>query len=86
MKTKKFALNRGLVKTIVLIIALVLLLAYLGFNLREILASETFISIWNFIKHWSAVIWNDYIIVYGGYLWSKIFLPYIVEPFISFFK
>jgi ABC-type phosphate/phosphonate transport system permease subunit len=83
---KNFATNRGLIKTIVLVIAGLILFAYLGLNLRSIIESQTFIDNWNFIKDILATIWGDYLKVPLTYLYSEVFLPYIWSPAIDFIK
>jgi hypothetical protein len=80
---KNFATNRGLIKMIVLIIAGLILLAYLGLNLRSIVESQTFVDNWEFIKGLAVTIWNNYLSTPIMYLWSKVFIPYLWEPIIN---
>lgn len=78
--SKKIYYNRGLVKFIILIVGLLILLAYLGLNLRSIINSPTFIDNWALIKGVVLTIWLDYLKAPALYLFNKIFLPYIWEP------
>ena len=75
--------NRGLIKMIVLIIVLLLIMGYLGFNLRAIVSSETFQDNWSFIRDLSVNVWNNYLSRPLGYLWNEIFIPYVWEPIIN---
>ncbi|MFA6602076.1 MAG: hypothetical protein WCT02_04435 [Candidatus Paceibacterota bacterium] len=75
--------NRGLIKTIVLIVVLLLILAYFGFNLRAIVSSQTFQDNWNFLKDLTVNVWSNYLSGPVGYFWNQIFLPYIWSPIID---
>lgn len=78
--------SRGLVKAVLLVIFALLLLSYLGFNLREIINSQTFTDNWQLLKEIISTVWNDYLKGPAVYLWSKIFLPYIWDPIITNIK
>lgn len=71
---------------IVLIIAGLILLAYLGLNLRSIVESQTFIDNWEFIKGLAVTIWTGYLKGPIVYLFSKVFMPYIWKPLIELIK
>ena len=83
---KKFSHNRGLIKTVVLVIAGLILLAYLGLNLRSIVESQTFIDNWEFIKNLMVTIWSDYLKGPILYIFNNIFMPYIWEPLIGLIR
>lgn len=72
--------NRGLIKAVVLILGGLIILAYLGVNLRSIMSSSTFRDNWMFIKDLSINIWNNYISDLVNYIWIKILVPYVLEP------
>lgn len=78
--SKKVYYNRGLIKFIFIIIALLVLLAYLGLNLRSIVSSPTFVDNWAFIKSTVSTVWFDYLRTPVLYLFNDIFIPYIWEP------
>lgn len=78
--------NRGLIKTVVLVIAGLILLAYLGLNLRSIVESQTFIDNWEFIKNLIVTIWSDYLKGPIFYIFNNIFIPYIWEPLIGLIR
>ncbi len=80
---KFFSQNRGLVKAIVLVIAGLLLMAYLGFNLRSIVESKTFTDNLEFIKNLAITIWENYLRDVSIYVYEKIILPFIWEPLVS---
>jgi len=81
--SKKIATNRGLVRTIVLIIALLILFAYFGLNLRSIVSGETFLDNWSFVKSTVTHIWSNYLSVPINYFWTKVFVPYFWEPVVD---
>ena len=81
--SKKLMANRGLVKMIILIIAILLLLAYLGFNLRSIVNSPTFVDNWEFLKTLCVKIWDNYLRVPVIFAWDKVFIPYVWNPIVS---
>ncbi len=83
MIAKKIQTNRGLVKMLVLILVLLVIFAYLGLNIRSIIASETFRDNWSFLRDLSVNIWSDYLKGPLGYLWSSILVPYVWEPIID---
>lgn len=83
---EKIQTNRGLVKMVVVIFIVLLILAYLGFNIRSIVASETFQDNWSFLSDLTANIWNNYLKGPLGYLWSSILVPYVWTPVIDKLK
>lgn len=83
---KRFSTNGGLIKTVVLVIAGLILLAYLGLNLRSIVESQTFMDNWSYIKDLIITIWSNYLKVPVTYLYSEIFIPYIWRPAIDLIK
>ena len=74
--------DRGLVKTIILVVIALLILSYFGFNLRTIVASETFQDNWSFVKNLIVDVWNDYLKAPVIYLWD-IFWRLIWNPAID---
>ncbi|MDP3996762.1 MAG: hypothetical protein Q8P86_03670 [bacterium] len=88
MKKKNFAQNRrgGFIRWIVLLVIILFILAYSGFDLKELVSSpkikSAFWHTWDFLKLiWSDYIvlgalwlWNDFIV---GILWQDIVLPII---------
>ncbi len=80
---KIFATNRGLVKTVVLVVAGLLLMAYLGFNLRSIVESKTFTDNLEFMRNLAITIWENYLRDVLVYIYKDILLPYIWEPLVS---
>ena len=84
MKRKSF--SKGLVKQIILVTAGLILLAYLGLNLREIVESKTFTDNWHFIVDTLANLWSNYLKVPILYIYDKILMPYIWIPLSSYIK
>jgi hypothetical protein len=68
--------NRGGIIRSLIIFALVLvLLAYFGFNLRGIVASQTFQDNWSFIKEISINIWANYLSIAFHFIWDNLLMP-----------
>lgn len=73
----KIKTNRGLVKSLVIFALILVLLAYFGFNLRSIVASQTFQDNWSFIKEISVNIWTNYLSIVVQFIWNNIITPII---------
>ena len=67
----------GLIRMVIFIAIILIVLAYFGLNLRQIVASQTFQDNWQFLSNLGLNIWNNYILVAGGWIWK-----YFVSPFI----
>lgn len=67
--------NRGLVKAIILIVVVLLVISYFGFNLREIVNSETFQNNWEFIKEAIVWLWDNIFKAPIEFIWNSILLP-----------
>lgn len=75
--------NKGLIRTIVIVVIALLVLSYFGFNLRELVDSpntqENFDTAVSFIVD----IWNNYLKKPVLYVWNDIFLKLIWNPAIE---
>lgn len=78
--------QRGLIKQIILVVAGLILLAYLGLNLREITSSQTFTDNWHFIVETLSSLWNNYLKAPLSYIFFKVFIPYIWTPVIGLIR
>jgi ABC-type phosphate/phosphonate transport system permease subunit len=74
---KRVQTNRGLIKAAVIFILLLIIFAYLGLNIRSIVASQTFQDNWSFIKDIASIVWNDYLSVAVRFVWDNILVPII---------
>ena len=67
--------KRGFIGIIVLIVIAILLLSYLGFDLKKIFNSpavkNNFLYVWGIIK----TIWNDYLSAPWKFIWNEAFKP-----------
>lgn len=72
----------GLIKAIVIVVIILLILAYFGLNLRNIVGSSTFQDNWNFLWNGILTLWNMYLKSPAMYLWN-IFVMYIWDPAIQ---
>jgi O-antigen/teichoic acid export membrane protein len=67
--------NRGLIRTIVLVIVALLIISYLGLNLRDIIDSQTFQDNWAYVKEIITSIWNNYLSGIFNFIWNNILAP-----------
>ena len=75
--------NRGLVKSVIIFIVVLLILAYLGLNIRGIVASPTFRDNWSFMSETASTVWNSYLKRPANYIWNDVFVSFIWEPAIK---
>lgn len=67
--------NKGLLKMIFVILIILLILAYFGFNLRTIVASQTFQDNWNFLTGLAVNLWNNILKGPVTWLWDNLLAP-----------
>lgn len=67
--------NRGLVKTIVIFVLALIIISYLGLNIKSIVASQTFQDNWTFIKDLAINIWSNYLKGIIDFIWNNIITP-----------
>ncbi|MEA2715022.1 MAG: hypothetical protein QOG91_50 [Candidatus Parcubacteria bacterium] len=72
--------NEGLIKLIVIIVIALLLLAFLGLNLRSIVNSPTFQDNWQFIKGIVLQIWTRFLKLPVLFIWNQGFVRFIWNP------
>lgn len=70
---KKNPMNRGgVIRTVLIITALLIVLGYFGFNLRDIVNSPIVQDNLNFAKEVTLNIWNNFLKVPATYIWNLI--------------
>ena len=74
--------QRGLLKTVILIIIAIAVLAYFGISALDIVASDIFQTVWAF----SISLWNSHISPIISYLWSTVILQFITGGLGEFFQ
>ncbi|MCC7004927.1 hypothetical protein IT397_03355 [Candidatus Nomurabacteria bacterium] len=67
--------KRGLVGTIVVIIVAIIVLSYLGFDLRKIFQSEYMQSNFSYIGEILRKVWENYLARPIIFLWERVVLP-----------
>jgi hypothetical protein len=77
---KKIGTDRGLIKMIVLIVIALLILSYLGFNLRNLVNSPTTQDNFSYVISFLGGLWNNFLKAPVLYLWNTILLPYVWNP------
>jgi cell division protein FtsB len=83
MLYRTFAHNKGLIRTIVLVVIALLILSYFGFNLRNLVDSPNTQDNFNVAISFVIDVWNDYLKTPAMYLWNDIFLKLIWKPAIE---
>lgn len=73
----KNTMNRGFIRTVILIVIALLVLSYFGFNIRDTVESPTAQSNFGYVKMVILDIWNDYLKKPALYLWNDIFIKLI---------
>ncbi len=77
---KKIQTNRGLVRTIILIVIALLILSYFGFNIRAIVNSPVGQENFSYAQELMLKVWNGFLKTPVTYLWKNIFLDLIWNP------
>ncbi len=72
--------DKGLIKLIVVIVIALLLVAFLGLNLRSIINSPTFQDNWQLIKGIVLQIWTRFLKVPVLFIWNQGFIRFIWHP------
>lgn len=77
----KFDTNRGIIKTILIIVIGVVILSYFGFNIREIVENPTTQSNLSYVWNMAVSVWKNYLEVSVMYIWQNIFIDLILPMF-----
>ena len=69
--------NNGFIRFVIIIIIAIIILSYLGFDIRKIMTSDmvknNFSYVWNFIK----TVWFDYLSVPFTFAWNQAIKPLV---------
>lgn len=71
--------DRGIIRTIIIIVVALLVLSYFGYNLRDIVNSPTSQSNFSYVGEVIGNVWNNYLKAPATYVWN-IFVVYVWEP------
>jgi len=74
--------QKGILKTIVLIIIGIAILAYFGINASDIIESKPVQVTWNFFVN----VWGNYVAPAVSYIWNNIIVGFIWEGVTGFFQ
>jgi len=73
--------NRGLVRTVLIVLIAILVLSYFGFDIKSIvespLAQNNIGYVWGFVVS----VWNNYLSQPVTYFWNNIFIGILWESF-----
>ncbi len=83
---KKIPTNRGLVKTIIMIIIALLILSYFGFNLRTLVSAPTTQDNFGYVASTTVTFWDKYLKNPAHYVWNDVFINLIWNPAIDNLK
>lgn len=72
--------NRGFIKIIVIMVAALILLAFLGLNLRSIVHSQAFQDNWQMVKDIASTVWNRFLRVPIMFIWNEGFIRFVWNP------
>jgi hypothetical protein len=74
--------QRGVIKFIFIVIVIIIILGYLGFNLRDIMESEGVQN--NLTYAWDLIVyaWDTWLKEPSIWFWNNIWIPYIWDPFV----
>jgi len=75
--------NSGFVKLILIIIITIIVLSYLGFNLRAIVESPETQGNLGYVWGLTVGVWDNYIGSPVMYLWNDIFIDLMWNPFVE---
>ena len=70
-KNSHKASNKGLIKTILLIVVALIVLGYFGFNIGDIINGPTVQANLNTTWDFVSKIWNNYLAAPSYYIWDK---------------
>ncbi len=75
--------NKGLIKWIFLIIIAIIILSYLGFDLRSIVEADETQNNLNYVWGGVVMVWDNYLANPVLYFWQNIFLDLIWSAFVE---
>lgn len=76
-------MNGGLVKLVILIVVAILVLSYLGFDLKTFIESDQTQGNLKYVWAFAVDVWQNYIKGPLTYLWDEVFIRYIWSAFTS---
>lgn len=75
--------QRGLIRTIVVVIIAILIVGYFGIDLKKVIESEQNKENFSYIRTVTTHVWNKYLAGPADYLWNDIFIDLIWESAID---
>ena len=75
--------DRGLVKMIIVIVIILIVLGYFGFNIREIINSPTVSDNLSYTQQLMLSVWNNFLKIPLTYIWNEIFIKLIWHPMLE---
>ncbi|MDO8575594.1 MAG: hypothetical protein Q7R78_02745 [bacterium] len=76
----------GLLKTILIVVVIIIVLSYIGFDIRSAIESDQSKKNFGYVKAVTVTIWERYLERPVVYLYNDIFIPYIWNPAIDNLK
>jgi hypothetical protein len=75
--------NRGFIKWVIIIVAVLLILSYYGFSLRALVESPTTQDNFGYVATTTVSFWDKYLEKPANYLWNDVFIDLIWTPAID---
>ena len=70
----------GIVKLLLIVIAVILILSYFGINLRQLVSAPTTQDNISYVATTSVSVWHKYLKAPVSYAWNKVFVNLIWNP------
>ena len=70
-------LQKGFLKWIILIIIALVVLGYLGFDVRKAIEAPTTQTNFSYVEGGVVYVWNNYLSIPASYLWNDVFIKLI---------
>lgn len=72
--------ERGFIKSILIVIVILLILSYYGFNLREVAESPTTQSNFSYVMEFLSYTWTHYLQGPAVWVWNEVIVKFMLEP------
>ena len=78
---KENSTQKGFVKIIILIVIILIVLGWYGFNVQEVVESEGVQTNFDYVWGWLVTVWQNYLATPAIWVWDNVIIQYIWLPF-----